>query len=908
VKNLLARIAGWAVERPAPVLAAAVLVALVGAVVALRLTPEAGTDSLVDSGSDTFTATEEFKEEFGDDAVVVLVRGDLKDLVLTEQINTLLTLEGCLAGNLPSGETVGGISSPPPCGELAESKPAKVVYGPATFLNQAAVQANRVLQGQSEAAIAQAQAVARRAARRAERQGLSEAQVRETARAAGQEVLTQFYQQVLQLATQYGQSGPPSLDDPQFVSSVVFDSREPGQPKSRFSYLFPSSDAALISVRLQPDLSDSERSEAIDLIRDAVAEPAFELRDASYVVSGVPVVTDGLADEISNEILILLAVALALMTITLALVFGPPLRLLPLAIALGAAAIVFGGLAAVGGSLTMAAVAVLPVLIGLAVDYAIQLHARFVEAGRSGSSPPRAAVEAAAKGGPVIGVAALATGAGFLVLLLSPIPQVRGFGVLVVLGIAVAFGLALTAGLATLSYVSAEGSRRRFPRPGSSSRLTGVTAATQRVGERIRAGGRRALGATIAAPGVTLAVAAVLAVGGWFAGTRTEVISDLRELVPAELPALRDVDALQEATGVSGEVDVTVTADDLTDPEVVAWMADFKQRVLDKSGFGGEAQSCADQDTELCPSVSLPDLFTEAAGGELSQERIQGVLDLLPAYFSQAVISRDPESGELGNTAVIAFGIKVMPFDEQKRLIDSIRDEIDPAGTENDPPAGVDAEVVGLPVLAADANSALESNSYLLALAGLIAVGLVLFAVYRAAERALVPLIPIVFATGWSSLVLYVAGIPLNPMSATLGALVIAIATEFSVLLSARYHEERADGRSVGEALRTAYTRTGAAVAASGITAIAGFAALIATDIRMLRDFGLVTVLDLAVALIGVLLVLPAALVWAENGFQPFGRLARTTPPTSSASRPVSAGESSGLTRQVRSRLPRLRR
>jgi hypothetical protein len=35
----------------------------------------------------------------------------------------------------------------------------------------------------------------------------------------------------------------------------------------------------------------------------------------------------------------------------------------------------------------------------------------------------------------------------------------------------------------------------------------------------------------------------------------------------------------------------------------------------------------------------------------------------------------------------------------------------------------------------------------------------------------------------------------------------------------------------------------------------------------MLRDFGLVTVADLGVALIGVMLVLPAALVWAEEGF-----------------------------------------
>jgi uncharacterized protein len=874
MKNLLARIAGWAVERPAPVLAAAVLVALVGAVAALRLSPEAGTDSLVGSGSDAFEATEDFKQEFGDDAVVVLVRGDLEGLVLTENLRKLLTLEGCLAGNLPGGETVAGEPSPPPCGELATSRPARVVYGPATFLNQAAAQAGRLLQGQFEAAQRQAQLAARRATRRAKRQGLSELEQRDAGIAAGQRVLNAFQQQLVQLAVKYGQTGVPQIDDPQFVRSVVFDSREPGQPKSRFSYLFPSSDSALISVRLRPELSDSERSEAIDLIREAVTQPAFELRDASYVVSGVPVVTDGLADEISSEIFILLAVALAAMTITLALVFGPPLRLLPLAIALGAAAIAFGLLAAVGGSLTMAAVAVLPVLIGLAVDYAIQLQARFREAREAGSSSPRAAVEAAARGGPVIGTAALATGAGFLVLLLSPIPQVRGFGLLVVLGIAIAIGLALTVGLATLSYVRPESPRPWIPRPASPKRMAKVAAAWRRAFERVRSLGRRALAATIAAPGITLAVASVLAVGGWFAGTRTEVISDLRELVPAELPALRDVDALQDATGVSGEVDVTVTAPDLTDPEVVSWMADFKRRALERSGFEEDSGSCLDQDAQLCPSVALPDLFQSQGGEQLSQERIQGVLDLVPAYFSQAVISRDPDSGEPGNTAVIAFGIKVMPFDEQKRLIDSIRNEIDPPGTENDPPAGVDAEVVGLPVLAADANSALESNSYLLAIVGLIAVALVLLAVYRSARRALVPLIPIVFATGWSSLVLWVAGIPLNPMSATLGALVIAIATEFSVLLSARYHEEREGGSSVGESLRTAYTRTGTAVAASGITAIAGFAALIATDIRMLRDFGLVTVLDLAVALLGVLLVLPAALVWAEGGFEPFGRLA----------------------------------
>ena len=99
---------------------------------------------------------------------------------------------------------------------------------------------------------------------------------------------------------------------------------------------------------------------------------------------------------------------------------------------------------------------------------------------------------------------------------------------------------------------------------------------------------------------------------------------------------------------------------------------------------------------------------------------------------------------------------------------------------------------------------------------------------------------------------------PLNPMSATLGALVIAISTEFAVLLDARYREEREAGHGVGRRRCAAtYRSTGAAVLASGATAIAGFAVLVVSDVRMLQEFGIVTVVDLSVSLLGVLAVLP---------------------------------------------------
>ena len=88
----------------------------------------------------------------------------------------------------------------------------------------------------------------------------------------------------------------------------------------------------------------------------------------------------------------LLGAALLLMAATLALVFRARLRLLPLALALAAAAMTFGALSLAGGDLTMASIAALPVLIGLAVDYAIQFQARFDEAAaarRAASRPSR---------------------------------------------------------------------------------------------------------------------------------------------------------------------------------------------------------------------------------------------------------------------------------------------------------------------------------------------------------------------------------------------------------------------------------------------------------------------------------------------------------------------------------------
>jgi uncharacterized protein len=881
------RVAGVCVRWPWLLIVPIVLLTGAGIFAATRLDTNAGTDTLVSKGSSEYKATQDFHEKFGDEPVIVLVKEDLRKLVLTNDLEPLFELEECFAGGTQLAQALPHKTKqplPPVCDQIAKLRPSRSVFGPATFLYLSVAGIQQALQGQIGGAQAQAQAAAEQARKAAAKQGASAAEQQAAANSAAQQVLGQFQQSLIQVALQYGITSIPRLDDPDFVSKVVFDPAKPaGTPKERFGYLFPNKDAAQIIVRLRPDMTDAERHEAIGLFKQAVDEPRFKLSDGSYVVTGAPVVVDAGARELRNQTLLLLGVAGLVMALTLLLILPGPLRLLPLGVAVAAGALTLGLVALSGGSLTVGAIAMLPVLVGLAVDYAIQFQARFNEARVEGAPPGRAVAAAAAGGGPVIGAACLATIAGFAVFALSPSPLVRSFGLLLVMGIALAFAVALTGGLAALGLSAWRGSASAPPGAAPARRVTAATARLQKIGVA-------AIAMALASPRRVLAAGLLLAACGWVASAGTKVETDIRDLAPSNLKALNDLNELEQETGISGDVNVTIRAKDPTDPAVISWAEGFQQRVLARHGFSGSNPSCAD--AQICPALSLTDFFggaspsssTASSGSSQSVGDVHALVQALPCFISQIVISHQGECRStggtpIGDTADVAFGIRVQPLSDQQDLINDIRAQIDPPGGPS-PPAGTTVELAGLPVLAAEANTDLSHSRWWLPLAGLVAVGGVLAAIYRSVRRALIPLIPVLMATGWSGLVVAALGVALNPMSATLGALVIAIATEFSVILSARYASERRAGLSVGEALRRTYLRTGAAVLASGVTAIAGFAVLAIAGLPLLddiglisvapvlRDFGLVTVADLLVALAGVMLVLPAAVVWSEEGFR----------------------------------------
>src|SRR3984957_9318538 len=879
--RLFSGLAVRAARRPLLTIGALGVLGIACAIAALGLRPTAATDTLVGSSSSTYKNTQSFYKHFGEEPVEVLVKGDLRKLVLSSDIDRLVGLEGCMSPSLPAAALPqeGGVNGP--CAQLMRSKAVKVVFGPGTFLNEAAVWVDEALASRSAKAEAQAKQAQSTVYRKALASGLDGQEASALGAEARKATMAGFAAEVSTLSIRYGLSSAPTLDDHEFVSKVVFDPTKPsGTPNQRFAYLFPSREAALVSIRLKAGLSEAQRSRAIGLIRRAAGMDQWHLQNGeTYLVTGEPVIVSDVTSSISHSIELLLIAVLLVMGLVLSLIFKGRPRLLPLAIALLAAALTFGALALSGAALTMASVAVLPVLVGLSVDYAIQFQSRVEEARDDGAADTLAAIRRAALHGvPTIATAVLASIGGLLVLMLSPVPMVRGFGLLLVLGVAIAFLCTLTAGSAALvladrrvqrlsgrEFVSASGGMgesksRLSPRARGRALLGTVAPAWQGAREILtdnaasRFISNMALDRAVRYPGRVLGIGLLLAALGWGLDTQTQVQTDISKLAPQNLSSLHNLDELERVTGVGGEIDLTVSSSALTKLSTIKWMSAYEGTILKRFGYSS-AKGCGH--AQLCPAFSLPDLFHEGEGStaKLTQKRVDALLAALPPYFSEDVITPDR------HVATLAFGIRLMSLQQQQHVIEEMQSSLHP-------PAGVSARLVGLSVLAAQAGAQIASpwRRVVTLLVALAAVALILLVVFRGdRRRALVPLVPIVLATGWAALVVFALRIPLNPMSVTLGALVIAISTEFSVLLSERHRQERLAGHSTVQALRRAYRYTGAAVAASGVTAIAGFGVLVSSDIAMLRDFGLVTLVDLSVSLIGVLIALPAAVALSES-------------------------------------------
>lgn len=633
-----------------------------------------------------------------------------------------------------------------------------------------------------------------------------------------------------QLVKQFPDIGLPRPDNPVFYGQILL---EPGgsQPRPFWSWTLPDRNHMMVTIRLRPDASQEQVRNLLQAIR--TADRDADLKGLSMSVSGTPALAESLAETTFYWLLILLPLTVvAMLLVTLLVLRGVRLRWIAVPEAVLAAFWCAGLAGLLGLRLTPASLAVLPVVLGLTTDYGLQTANRLAEV--SGTRQRERVVAAARSILPSTLLAAVATAAGVLAFAVSPLPLVRQFAFFMALGVGAAWLANLLVGIPALSLLAQRRGGAGAAEAGAPS--WGWVARLGRL--RVEA----------------VAVLVVAGLAGWAGLPFVQIETDLQHLMPAGDPAVKQALLVQREIGLAGELDLVVSGPDVARPEVIRWQQQAGEQALQSTGG----------DLRLVDSV--PNFLKSFSGnGQLPNEQLTAaILKDLPAYLSEAVITQDHQLARL------VFG---------QRRITSVQDDANLLARiekVSPPPPGYTVFPAGLAVVAATALNALKAQDVLLNVLAIALVLAVLLVAYRSLRRALLAVLPATVAAGWATGVLWLSHVQANPVTVLLAGVVVAFATEFSVLWLARFNEElQAGTSSAAECAAVASRRVGPAVIASAAALVLGFLLLGVSPVPIVREFGLWSGTDLALATLAVLVLLPPLAVRFTAG----GPARAETPP-----------------------------
>jgi hydrophobe/amphiphile efflux-3 (HAE3) family protein len=625
-----------------------------------------------------------------------------------------------------------------------------------------------------------------------------------------------------------------TFENPEWVRFLLFDNR--GEIRKSLRPFFPDESHAQMVTRLVGNASLEDEGTASEEVQDITLAEPFEGADVTS--TGAPVLLKDLNDYLRGGMLTLGALAVGIMVVILLLLFGVRWRLLPLGVILIGLVWAFGLAGYLGIPLSVVTIAGLPVMLGVGIDYAIQMHSRIEEE----VVIDRAAhpiQEASVNLGPALLVVTFDAVFAFLALRFARVPMIRDFGLLLAVGIAVICIASIVVPLAALGI-----REYRSPTKGKDFSHGVLARLVVWLGS---------LPTRLAVP-IALASAAVFA-GGIIVEDDLTIQSDPEEWVNQDTQVIHDIDTVKSETGSSAELGIFVESDDLFSDETAAFVTDFANEQLAERPE--DLLTASSLVTTVSFLLEMPDTTVLPPTGE----DVQRAYDVAPPDIQRALVNADAGAMNL------VFRTGPGSLDHRAVYVDAIRDELE-SGTldDGDPiPGDVRATPSGLAVVGVGLLENIESNRILLTYLAILFVFAYLVLRLRSFVRALLSMVPVLTAVGAASLVAWIFDLQLSPMTAVGGPLVVAVCTEFTSLILLRFIEERQRGYGPREAMDVTARRTGRAFIVSALTAISGVAVIALSSLPLLRDFGMIVAMNVAVALLSALVFLPPMLVWAEN-------------------------------------------
>lgn len=504
------------------------------------------------------------------------------------------------------------------------------------------------------------------------------------------------------------------------------------------------------------------------------------------------------------------------------------------------------------------------IIIGLTVDYAIQVVSNYREQRATGSS-----VLAAVRQGlrhvviPLL-LAAVTTMVSLLANLFSPVDIVSDFGVVAAFGVGMSLIVMLTLVPAGRTIID----RRREAK--------GNLPVKRLISQAIPGVERAAewLGAAVALrPAPFLLVVLALTIGFGVAATDLDSEFSIRDILPRGGTVLEDWDTLDEAIGGPAEVTTVLIKAEATETRTLLNLRDLANAFEDEQTrpkfAAGPLQTSyelllrdwitAGGEQDVKYDQELADLFAAASTGlQVDPVLMQEILDELESKdpaISQSLIN-NPQGID---TILIQF--PTLSGDNVGAR--QVQEELEALWIGTDGAITATSEsIIGVTIT--DSITERQTEAISITIASALAILAIFFWVtHRQPVLALVAVVPIVFVLIWVLGTMALLGIPYSLITSIITALSIGIGVDYTIHLIHRYREEFTRLRDPERAAIRTLATTGSALLGSAMTTALGLGVLIASPLQASQQFGITAAITIAYALIVSILVVPPAMtVW----------------------------------------------
>ena len=527
------------------------------------------------------------------------------------------------------------------------------------------------------------------------------------------------------------------------------------------------------------------------------------------------------------------------------------------------------------------------ILIGLGVDYAIHFTSRYREEIGSGNTIAGSTTSTLKSVGVALTLATLATIVGFLTNIVSPLPELKDFGILVSTGIFFAFFLVMTfvPAIRTLLDKRAENKNKinndAFSSSGESV-LNKVAASSGIIPKKLKV--------------VALILLFSISGYGYFSFTNLETIFEFTDFLPEDDPVVQTLGLLTEEFGGGfGETtSVLIEGDDLATPEVHNALIESINNLAEKenivvyagnvaaeSVIGTVGQLMVPQGAAPGAPPAMPDMELIGTLGSYGVDLMSGAqgIDALKVKDTgnvqglyEYLVESDPESFLANlyfneNNKVTAQQVRITTSAGSlgaAQLRDDIYEAFQPMSTLGVSIAATNDAIVTQSVSDLISESQFQSLIFAI-LASMIFLVLYYMIDIRKPFLGVITILPVVAIVMGTYLGMYFLDIPLNPVTSTLSGLAIGIGVPFVIHVTNRFRETLLVADSPVDAVRTTLKTTGGSLFGSAFTTMAGFGILMTSSLKPFQQMGQVVVVALGFALVASILILPTLLVFWAN-------------------------------------------